>query len=146
VWRLRVPSWLWLAAAAFLLLFPLRFWSKPVGRAMLSVAASPVERCNPQLGAAWRFLHSAGAYLPSGATYTVLAPTPEAEMEALMVAFGLLPDARPLPSSYYGRPLPELGGQAEYLLVLAGTPLKEGGTEPVAELEGGVVLRRRGGA
>jgi hypothetical protein len=135
-------SWLWLAAAAVLLAFPVHFWSKPVGRAMLGRATSPVERCSPTLGATWRFLASAAPLVPSGATYTVWASGPEEEMDAFMLSLGLLGHARGLPSSYYGHPLPAVGGQAEYVLALPGANRDGPGLELIARLGGGVVLRR----
>jgi hypothetical protein len=139
----RRSGWSWLAAAALLLVFPVRFWSKPVGQAMLSLPASPVGRANPGLDATWRFLRAASPLVPAGATYTVRAAGPEAEMEATMVSLGLLVHARCLPSSYYGRELPEVGGRAAYVLVLPGAGESDPRLELVARLDGGAILRHR---
>lgn len=130
-------------AAALLLAFPIRFWAKPVGRAMLAVPSSPVERVNPELGRTWRLLREVAPRIPAGATFTVRAATDEAEMEAFMVAVGLLPHGRPVPSSYYGVPQPGFGSEAEWVVAVGEVSLAGEGTEVVARSKDGLLLRRR---
>ncbi len=140
----RPLAWPWLLAAVALLAFPARFWSTPAGRATLAPPAAAVLRSNPALGRAVRFLEAAAPLVPPGATFTVRADSAEAEMEAYMVAVGVVAHARALPSSYYGTPLPAVGGTADYLLALPGAVLAEAGLQLVAEVGGGRVLRRPG--
>ena len=138
-------TWLWLGSAFLLLAFPLRFWSQPVGRAMLAPAACPADHSNPELAAQWRFLRRVAPLVPPGASFTVRERPGGPEMEAFMLAVGLIPHGRPLPSSYYGRQLPEVGGQADLVLALPGAEGSEAGLELVARVEGGALFRRRAG-
>jgi hypothetical protein len=141
---LRGP-WPWLVAAALLLVFPLRFWSKPVGREMLTLPPNPVERVNPALGEAWQLLATVAPRIPPGASFTVRAASREAEMEAFMLAVGLVPHGRPIPSSYYGVPLTAMGAEAEWVVVVGPAPALPPGLERVARLDGGALYRRRSG-
>lgn len=141
---LRQP-WPWLVAAALLLAFPIRFWTKPVGRAMLELPPSPVERVHPELGRTWQLLGAVAPRIPPGATFTVRAADAEAEMEAFMLAVGQIPHGRPLPSSYYGTPQPGAGPEAEWVVVVGEASTPGGGGEVVARFEHGLLLRRRPG-
>lgn len=139
---LRGP-WPWLVAAALLLAFPIRFWTKPVGRAMLELPPSPVERVNPELGRVWRLLGEVAPRIPPGATFTVRAASADTEMEAFMLALGRVPHARPLPSSYYGVSQPGTGSDAEFVVVVGAGAAPGDGGELVARFEHGLLLRRR---
>lgn len=110
---------------------------------MLSVPASPVERVNPELGRTWRLLRDVAPRIPPGATFTVRAASAEVEMEAFMVAVGLIPHAQALPSSYYGVPQPRAGGEAEWVVVVGEASLSPEGVEVVSRSENGLLLRRR---
>jgi hypothetical protein len=132
-------------AAALLLAFPIRFWTKPVGRAMLELPPSPVERVNPDLGRTWQLLGAVAPRIPPGATFTVRAVNAEAEMEGFMLALGRIPHGRPLPSSYYGTPQPGANPGAEWVVVVGEAPAPGDGGEVVARFEHGMLLRRRPG-
>lgn len=135
---------MWLLAAALVLAFPLRLWSKPAGRALLRLPATPVDVADPELASVWRFAQAAAEHVPAAATYTCRARDPVQEMNLHMVSLGLIRQATALPSSYYGRPLAELAGRARYVLVLGPLPPGLDAFEEVATVEGGVVVRRRG--
>jgi hypothetical protein len=134
-------SWLWLLAAALLLVFPLRLWTSPQGRSLLHLPTTPVDVSDPELAAAWRFLEAAAGHVPTGATYTCRADDPVLEMNLHMVSLGLLAHADARPSSYYGRPTPAGGSHASYLLVMGQPTAAEAALDEVTRVAGGVVLR-----
>jgi hypothetical protein len=64
---------------------------------------SPFDNTRSGHAEQWLFLSRAARYVPRGETFTVRAPDRDTEMSLFMMAIGLLPEASPLPSSYYGR-------------------------------------------
>jgi hypothetical protein len=126
-----------------LLLFPLRLWTSPAGRRMLHVPATPFAATSPHTAAMWAFLEAAGTRLPAGAVVTVRAADPTSEMTLYMLATSLLRDVEVVPSSYYGHPLPAVGGRAD--LVLAWDDVPVPGSRLVERLDGGRLLRQGGG-
>lgn len=90
----------------------------------------------------WRFVDLARVHVPEGASYTVVAANRSAEMRLYMIAFGLLLDRDILPSSYFGKEMPEVGGRAEYVLAF-GKVVPPGSVELVARVDGGFVYRRQ---
>jgi hypothetical protein len=64
---------------------------------------SPFDNTRSGQAEQWLFLSQAARHLPHGATFTIVAPDDETEMSLFMMAVGLLPEASPLPSSYYGQ-------------------------------------------
>ena len=141
----RLWTWLWMAAAALILVFPLRLWTSPVGRALLRRPHTLADTSDPELAAVWRFLGAAAGHVPPGATYTCRAGDPVREMNLHMVSLGLIRHATARPSSYYGRPQPGLGDRAGYVLLMGGLLPDLETLEVVAEVEGGRVLRCGGG-
>lgn len=107
---------IWLAAALLLLVFPLRRWIAAPSHRLLTLPATPVDHNDREAARQWLFLWQARAFVPPGSSYTVLGPSPDVEMNLFMISLGLFPRAQGLPSSYYGVPAPEVGGQARYVL------------------------------
>jgi hypothetical protein len=112
----RLPVVLWLAGALALLAFPARTWIRDDVAGALSAPVTPFDRTDGAAARQWLFLRRASAVVPATASYTVVAPTLDVEMNVLMMSFGLLPEARPMPSSYYGVPTPLAGGRARFVL------------------------------
>jgi hypothetical protein len=105
----------WLTGAILLLAFPARFWIRAAPPRLLT-AATPLDATDPAAARQWLFLSRTRATVPRGATYTVIAPTKDVEMNLFMLSLGLLPEAQALPSSYYGVPASE-GNRARFVLV-----------------------------
>ena len=110
------PVAAWLAGSLLLLLFPARFWIREASRDALSAPVTPLDRTDDAAARQWIFLRRAATIIPPGATYTVIAPTLDVEMNLFMMSLGLLPGARPMPSSYYEIPAPNVGSRARYVL------------------------------
>jgi hypothetical protein len=140
----RVLPWLWLGAAATLLLFPIRLWTTPVGRAMLATPAhTVVDRADPGMAAHWALLERVAPQVPEGSTVTFVAANREVEMELYMLGLAVLGHARPLPASYYGQVQDDVLDRAEYLLVLGPREMALETFAPVADLGSALLLRRR---
>ncbi len=75
----------------------------------------------------------------------MIASDSSSEMRLFMIAMGLFPDQRILPTSYFGNRLPEVGGRAEYVLAF-GAVRPDGRLELVARLRNGAVYRRKAAA
>ena len=140
---LRRSSWLWLAAALVLLAFPIRFWTKPVGREMLNRPSTLLDRVNPDAAAMWTFLLEAAPHVRKGCMFTVRARDSEQEMELFMLAHGTVRHATAVPSSYYGHSTPEVGARAEYVLWYGWEGKAGSDLVAIATLGDGVVLQRR---
>jgi hypothetical protein len=76
---------------------------------------SPFDNTHSGQAEQWIFLRQAARQVPRGASFTILAPDRETEMSLFMMAVGLLPEALPLPSSYYGKST-ATGDQARFAL------------------------------
>jgi len=76
---------------------------------------SPFDNTRSGHAEQWIFLSEAARHVPCGMTFTVLAPDRDTEMSLFMMAVGLLPEASPLPSSYYGQST-EVGDHARFVL------------------------------
>lgn len=133
----------WLAAAAVLLVFAPRTWARGGRGNWFAAAETPLDRPSPEAAAQWRFLSDALAVLPAGATYTILAPTRDAEMNLLMMSLGLyVPRGHlPIPSSYFGVGWSGRGQGAEWALEYG---CRETAPDP-HEASGRVLVRVRGG-
>ena len=134
---------MWLAAALALLAFPVRFYSKPVGRATLVMPRTPLDRVQPENAAMWSFLLRAAPHVPAGSTFTVRATSRELEMDLYMLAHGPIRHATPMPSSYYGRSLAHIGARAEFVLSYRTLSPEEEDVETNATWDDGQLLRRR---
>jgi hypothetical protein len=76
---------------------------------------SPFDNTGSGHAEQWLFLTEAARHVPRGASFTVLAPDRDTEMSLYMMAVGLLPEALPLPSSYFGQPT-GAGDNARFVL------------------------------
>jgi hypothetical protein len=132
---------LWLAAAFLLLLFPwLRWQDVPAGERW-RLPDTPLNASNPAVAEEWRFLSRARASVPPGASFTVLAPGLNREMSLFMISIGLMPDRRPLPTSYFEGP-DAAGARAEYVLAFQCDPRGAAGAVLIRRLPDGCVYRR----
>ncbi len=126
--------------------FPIASAARTLGTDGLRPAAGPVDRHRAGYGRAWDLLCSAQTHIPVGSSFTVRAPTAQREMHFFMMALGQLRGRQAHPSSYFRHPLPLIGAEARYVLVLAGTEIA---AEPELELvvsgRTGSVFRRKGG-
>lgn len=114
--KMGTPVAVWLAGSLLLLVFPARFWTSDAAKDPLSAPVTPLDRTDASAARQWLFLRRAATIVPPGATYTVIAPAGDVEMNLFMMSLGLLPRARPLPSSYYSVPAPQIGSRARYVL------------------------------
>ena len=134
-----------LAAAMLMLAVPLANELASPGGASWAPPVTPSDRSPGSAARWWRFLDLAREHLPEGVTFTVVASDSSSEMRLFMIAMGLFPDHQVLPTSYFGKPVPGIGGQAEYVLAF-GDAHPDGKTELVARLRNGAVYRRKAAA
>jgi len=129
----------WLAAGAVLLAFAPQAWSRGGRGSWLAPAETPLDRASPVAAEQWRFLSDALPKLSAGATYTILAPTRDAEMNLFMMSLGLyvVRGHLPIPSSYFGVDWPGRGAGADYVL--------DYGCGQAAAAPSGTTVRVRGG-
>jgi hypothetical protein len=102
---------------------------------------SPSDLTPGDAAVLWRFVDQAREHIPDDRVITVMASNPRLEMRLFMIAIGLFPDHQVLPTSYYGRPVPEAGDRAEYVLAF-GRARPHDEARCVAELDLGRVYRR----
>lgn len=107
-------------------------WAPPV---------TPSDRSPGSEAEWWQFLDLAREHLPEGVSFTVIASDATSEMGLFMIAMGLILDHQILPTSYFGKPYPEVGGRAEFVLAF-GDARPDGTVELVARLGNGAVYRR----
>jgi hypothetical protein len=136
--RSSVAAAWWLGTVASLLLL----LSIPLGIGSIDCSLrTPFDNTRSGHAAQWMFLSHAAHYVPRGATFTVHAPDRDTEMSLFMMAVGLLPEASPLPSSYYGRSM-VLGDRARFVLEMNGSQSEQPrGTRSVA-VAGGRISER----
>ena len=103
---------------------------------------SPFDNTGSGHAEQWVFLNEAAEHVPRGASFTIVAPDRETEMSLYMMSVGLLPDALPFPSSYYGRATTD-GESARFVLVFSDhrDHRPEGG-RPIA-VDGGQLVDRQ---
>lgn len=92
----------------------------------------------------WAFLRAAATHVPPSGAFTIAAPDGETEMSLYMMAVGLLPESRPIPSSYYGTPT-EPDGDVRFIFDFGGHGEPRPGWAVVSPLPGGRLLERRTG-
>jgi len=102
---------------------------------------SPFDNTRSGHAEQWIFLSEAAEHVPRGASYTVMAPDRGTEMSLFMMAVGLLPEARPLPSSYYGQAT-AIGDEARFVLELEKPNSDRPPREHAIEVTGGRVTQR----
>lgn len=128
-----------------LLAFPVRDWIRAAPDSVFVRPITPLDGIDPAAARQWTFLRRAQTVVPAGATYTVIAPTRDVEMNLYMMSLGLLPDARALPMSYHGVSTTEHGVRARYVLAYDNPPLDEE-ARPLAVFPEGSVYERPGSA
>jgi hypothetical protein len=102
---------------------------------------SPFDNTGSGHAEQWIFLREAAELVPIGARFTVTAPDRETEMSLFMMAVGLLPNATPLPTSYYGQPV-STGSKARFVLELEGPTPDQTPQARATEVAGGRVTTR----
>jgi len=135
----RLPA-LWLAGTFALLLFPLAQWLAIPAGYRLVPTDTPLDGTRPDLAYAWRFLVLARPLVPPRARITAIARDDGREMELFMLAVGLYPDARPVPTTYFLKQMPH-GATADYVLALD-CDVPDGKASLVGKVPGGCVWRR----
>jgi hypothetical protein len=103
---------------------------------------SPFDNTGSGHAEQWIFLHEAAQRIPSEASFTVLASDQDIEMSLAMMAVGLLPEAKLLPSSYYGEPI-DAGDLARFVLEYGDHQVAGPAETSVATIPGGTLLERR---
>jgi len=102
---------------------------------------SPFDNIRSGHAAQWIFLSHAAQHVPRGATFTVRAPDHDTEMSLFMMAVGLLPEASPLPSSYYGQAT-ALGDRARFVLEMNGSESEQPSPTRTVAIAGGQISER----
>jgi hypothetical protein len=102
---------------------------------------SPFDNTRSGQAEQWIFLSHAARHLPRGASFTILAPDRETEMSLFMMAVGLLPEASPLPSSYYGQST-ATGKQARFVLEFGTSASLHPPEKRSIALAGGLLTKR----
>jgi hypothetical protein len=102
---------------------------------------SPFDNTRSGHAEQWRFLNEAAFHVPRGATFSVLAPDGDTEMSLFMMAVGLLPEASPLPSSYYGQAT-EIGDHARFVLEFEAPGSVQSPEQRATAIAGGRVMKR----
>ena len=131
-----------LVAGSILLAVPVVRSLREPASTLWTIPRTPADHSPGSASIWWHFLDQARTHLPSGASYTIRAQDRNIEMRLLMIAIGLLPDHEIRPSSYFGKPTRNNGGDdAEYVLFF-GTAPPDHGLEQVAVVDDGAVYRR----
>jgi hypothetical protein len=102
---------------------------------------SPFDNTRSGHAEQWIFLSEAAHNVPRGMTFTVRAPDRDIEMSLFMMAVGLLPEASPLPSSYYGQST-EMGDRARFVLEFEAPGSVQAPEKHSAAITGGRVTKR----
>lgn len=136
------PALPWLAAAIALCGFPIAArLGRPLGE-QIFLPVTPLDRTDGERARQWAFLESCRPYLPPTATMTVIAGDTETEMSLFMMAIGAYPRSIPFPTSYWGKRMPEVGRQADFILAYRRTPPGDWPVRLVATVENGAVYAR----
>ena len=134
--RVMLVWWLGaLVATVILLAHPYRDGSPDLSR------RSPFDNTGSGHAEQWIFLSEATRHVPSHASFTVTAPNHETEMSLFMMAVGLLPEATPLPTSYYGQPT-SIGDEVKFVLEFGEPTSDQRSRGPAIEVSGGRVKQR----
>lgn len=102
---------------------------------------SPFDNTRSGHAEQWKFLSEAARHVPRDASFTVLAPDRDSEMSLFMMAVGLLPEASPFPSSYYGQST-GVGDEARFVLELEGPGSAQSLVTHSTSITGGRVTKR----
>jgi hypothetical protein len=131
-----------LAGAAVLLVAIVARLPSPL--ALAHPPQTPYDRCKRHLVPAFTLLTEASRVLPAGAAVTVVSEPPNAALDSDTHRMGvaLLPGRLVIPAALFGVARPDLAQQADYVVVVGGTPSKPPG-ERLLTRPDGTVWRRR---
>jgi hypothetical protein len=134
-----LPATILVAGAA-----ALAVWSAAAVPRELRPPATPFDRSDPRLAAAFRFLTDARALVPAGAAATVIAEPRDAGRETSLygAAVAVLDGRRVLPAAQWGAFEPQHEAEAEYVLVEGPPPASPPGAL-LGSVPGGGVYRRK---
>lgn len=110
---------LWLACCVILLVIVFARWAVIPAGYRFPIPSSPLDNVgglNKTTRLGWGFLWQVRDLLPQGATYTIVARDRQTEMSLYMLSFGVLPECRGYPTSYYGMTTSDRGARARYVL------------------------------
>jgi hypothetical protein len=95
----------WTVLSLLLLVGPALFWASEPAERRLHRPSSPLDLTLEQTAKQWAFLASAAPVVPAGAVVTVDAADSGEEMSLYMLALGILPGHRVVPTTYWGHPV-----------------------------------------
>ncbi len=135
-------SVLWVFGALTLLSGVLVYWLRLSDRAM-TIPATSVARIQQMYSDQLLLLREAEKLIPEGASYTAVAFDRDAEMSLFMFSLSELLNRYPLPMSYYGGPVTEVGGRARFVVSYRCETL-EPGLKLLGKFPQGCVYERMG--
>jgi hypothetical protein len=135
-------SFLWVFGALTLLSGAVLYWVRLDDRA-LTIPPTPVARIQEMYSDQLLLLREAAKLIPEGASYTAVAFDRDAEMSLFMFSLSELLNRYPLPMSYYGLPVSEVGGRARYVVSYRCQTL-EPGLKLLGKFPQGCVYERMG--
>jgi len=133
---------LWLIAAFALCCFPIVARTTHPLDEQLFVPVTPMDRTDGARAEQWAFLEACRAHLPPQPVFTIIAEDPDIAMALFMMSIGAYPDSLPLPTTYYGMPMPEVGRQADFVLAYRRPPPPDWNLRLVARVRHGAVYAR----
>jgi hypothetical protein len=125
-----------LAGAALPLLAMLASLPSPL--ALFHPPQTPYDRSKRHLVPAFVLLTEARSLVPAGASVTVTSepPDPALDTDAHHMGVALLPGRLVIPAALFGSARPDLARQAEYVVVVGGTPTAPPGDRLLTRKEG----------
>ena len=114
--RLRTGAAIWMLVALVILFFHGQEWQRIARGRGLRAPVTPADLTNPLLGHQWHLLMDARPYVPEGSEFTVESGDLDSEMYLFMLALAVYPNARAVPTSYFGSRFPALGGKVRYVI------------------------------
>ena len=133
---------LWLIAAFALCCFPIVARTRLPLDEQLFFPVTPMDRTDGARAEQWAFLEACRAHLPPQPVFTILAEDPDTAMALFMMSIGAYPDSLPLPTTYYGMPMAEIGRQADFVLAYRRLPPPDWNLRLVARVRHGAVYAR----
>lgn len=117
----------------------------PPVRDLFHFPATPFDRTNAVTAADFLLLREADKTIPRGRTVTLITEARDAARESNLLGLfvALLPGRHVLPSAQWGAFTPEIGGNAEYVIVVGPAPAQPIGTLLHSDDRGTIWKRRR---
>ncbi len=135
--------WAWLVGTLVLLIAGVRSTRIPSIGAAFRFPETPIDLTSQRHAEFWVFLKEARKNVPEGATYTIVAGTPDEDMYLFMFSLGIFEKHRAIPSTYWGFPQGQ-GRRAEYVLAFERNLSAAKDLLPIVRIgEGGVYRRQR---